>query len=92
MTDDSIASKLPDADMQGAPKAMLRASLRAREIARQTNTPIVVMRGGVLVEEFVDAAVEAEWAAEIRRRIAALDAGAPTIPWSEARKKIASGW
>lgn len=90
MTDDSIASKLPDADMQGAPKAMLRASLRAREIARRTNTPIVVMREGALVEEIVDAVAEAEWAAEIRRRIAALDAGAPTMPWDEARKRIAS--
>ncbi len=50
---DSMVSKLPDADMQGAPKAMLRAALRAREIARQTNTPLAVMRDGVLVEEYV---------------------------------------
>ena len=50
---DSMVSTLPDADMQGAPKAMLRAALRAREIARQTNTPLAVMRDGVLVEEYV---------------------------------------
>ena len=50
---DSMVSKLPDADMQGAPKAMLRAALRAREIALQTNTPLAVMRDGVLVEEYV---------------------------------------
>lgn len=50
---DSMVSKLPDADMQGAPRAMLRAALRAREIARQTNTPLAVMRDGVLVEEYV---------------------------------------
>lgn len=50
---DSMVSKLPDADMQAAPKAMLRAAQRAREIARQTNTPLVLMRDGVLVEEFV---------------------------------------
>lgn len=50
---DSMVSKLPDADMQGAPKAMLRAALRAREIAWQTNTPLAVMRDGVLVEEYV---------------------------------------
>ncbi|MBL8380701.1 MAG: addiction module protein [Burkholderiales bacterium] len=37
----------------------------------------------------VDADAEAQWAAEIRRRIAALDAGAPTTPWDEARKVIA---
>lgn len=50
---DSMVSKLPDADMQAAPKAMLRAAQRAREIARQTNTPLVLIRDGVLVEEFV---------------------------------------
>lgn len=48
-----IISRLPDADMQAAPKAMLRAALRAREIARQTNTPLVLIRDGVLVEEYV---------------------------------------
>lgn len=50
---DSMVSTLPDADMQAAPKALLRAALRAREIARQTNTPLVLVRDGVLVEEFV---------------------------------------
>lgn len=50
---DAMDSKLPDADMQAAPKAMLRAALRAREIARQTNTPLAVIRDGVLVEEYV---------------------------------------
>ena len=50
---DPMVSKLPDADMQAAPKAMLRAAQRAREIARQTNTPLVLIRDGVLVEEFV---------------------------------------
>ena len=39
----------------------------------------------------VDADAEAQWAVEIRRRIAALDAGAPTTPWAEARKTIAVG-
>ena len=63
--------------------------LRAPEFARQTDAPIVVMRDGVLAELFVDAFAEAEWAAEIRRRIAKLDAGAPTIPWEDARKRIA---
>ncbi len=47
------------------------------------------MRDGALAELFVDAFAEAEWAAEIRRRIAKLDAGAPTIPWEDARKRIA---
>ena len=48
-----LQSKLPNADMQGAPKALLRAARRAREIARQTGTAIVIVRDGVLVEETV---------------------------------------
>lgn len=51
---------LPDADMQAAPKAMLRAAKRAREIARQTNIPLVLIRDGVLVEEFVTDAPAAD--------------------------------
>ena len=39
--------------MQAAPRALLRAARRAREIARQTNTAIVLMRDGKLVEEKV---------------------------------------
>ena len=45
-----LVSKLPDADMQAAPAALLRAGRRAREIARQTGTAVVVMRDGKLVE------------------------------------------
>jgi hypothetical protein len=37
--------------MQAAPRALLRAAQRAREIARQTGTKIVFVRDGVLVEE-----------------------------------------
>lgn len=48
---ETLVSKLPDADMQAAPAALLRAGLRAREIARQTDTAVVVMRNGRLVEE-----------------------------------------
>ncbi len=46
-----LESKLPNADMQAAPRALLRAAARAREIARTTNTAIVIIRDGVLVEE-----------------------------------------
>ncbi len=49
-----MVSKLPDADMQGALAALLRAAKRAREIARQTGTAIVVMRDGKLIEEKCD--------------------------------------
>ena len=48
---ETLVSKLPDADMQAAPAALLRAGLRAREIARQTDTAVVVMRDGRIVEE-----------------------------------------
>ena len=48
-----LESKLPNADMQAAPAALLRAARRAREIARQTNTAIVIVRDGKLVEERV---------------------------------------
>lgn len=44
-------SRLPDSDMQAAPAALLRAARRAREIARQTGTAVVVMRDGKLVKE-----------------------------------------
>ena len=47
-------SQLPDADMQGADAALLRAAERAREVARQTGTAIVIVRDGVLVEERCD--------------------------------------
>jgi hypothetical protein len=53
-------SKLPDADMQSAPKALLRAARRAREIARRTGTPIVVRREGKLIEQVVRADEEHE--------------------------------
>ena len=46
----NLESKLPNADMQAAPRALLRASFRAREIARQTKTPLVVVIDGVLRE------------------------------------------
>ncbi len=55
-----LVSKLPDADMQAAPKALLRAAQRARDIARQTNTPLVLIRDGVLVEEFASDAKPVE--------------------------------
>ncbi len=46
-----LESKLPNADMQAAPRALLRAARRARQIAHQTNTAIVIVRNGKLVEE-----------------------------------------
>jgi hypothetical protein len=50
---DELRSSLPDPDMQAAPRALLRAAQRAREIARQTGTPLVIVRDGVIVYEDV---------------------------------------
>jgi hypothetical protein len=57
-----LKSRLPDPDMQAAPAALLRAARRAREIARQTNTAIVIVRDGKLVEEIVTDADLASYA------------------------------
>jgi len=46
-----MISKLPDPDMQAAPKALLRAALRARETAQKTGTAVVVIRDRILIEE-----------------------------------------
>ena len=48
-------SHLPDADMQAVPRALTRAALRAREIARQTGTELVV-RDGIAGEDQDDRA------------------------------------
>jgi hypothetical protein len=41
-------------------RALLRAAKRAREIARETGTPLIIVRDGVLVEEWVTNDDEAE--------------------------------
>lgn len=41
---------LPDADMQSASRGLLRAAQRAREVARATRTPLVIVIDGVLTE------------------------------------------
>ena len=45
-----LESKLPDAVMQAAPGALRRAAGRARDLARQTGTKLVIVRNGVLME------------------------------------------
>jgi hypothetical protein len=39
-----------NADMEAVPRALVRAARRAREIARQTGTPLVIVHDGVLIE------------------------------------------
>jgi len=46
-------SHLEDNDMQAVPVALARASQRAREIAAQTGTPLIVVKDGKLIEEMV---------------------------------------
>lgn len=47
---DNLRSTLDNADMQAAPKALLRAAKRAREVARRTGTRLVVVHAGALRE------------------------------------------
>ena len=49
-----LESRLPDPDMQEAPRALLRAARLAREIAKRMGTGVVVVRDGVMVEESPD--------------------------------------
>lgn len=52
MKSESIAD---DPDMQKATTALIRAAKRARQIAQQTGTAIVVVRDGELVREIPQA-------------------------------------
>jgi hypothetical protein len=47
---DNLRSTLDNPDMQAAPKALIRAAKRAREIARRTGTRLIVVHRGVLRE------------------------------------------
>jgi hypothetical protein len=44
-------SRLPDADMQAVPAALVRAAQRAQELAARTGTPLVVTQHGKLIEK-----------------------------------------
>ena len=46
--------KVTDADLEKVEVALRRAALRAREVARQTGTPLVVYKNGRIVKELVD--------------------------------------
>jgi hypothetical protein len=46
-----LVSNLDDQDMQRAPAALLRAAKRARQLAQETGTELVVVRNGKLVRE-----------------------------------------
>jgi hypothetical protein len=48
-------SEIQDADIQNSFAALKRAAKRAREIAIQTGTPLIIVRNGKLVKEFPQA-------------------------------------
>jgi hypothetical protein len=48
-----LQAKSLSPDAQDALRALLRAARRAREIAYQTKTPLVIVRDGILVQEYV---------------------------------------
>ena len=50
-----LISQLSDPDMQAAPAALLRAAIRARELAARTGTPLIVSENGQVVERAVNA-------------------------------------
>lgn len=66
---DSVESKSANDDMEGVLPALLRAARRAREVARQTNTAIVIVEDGVIIEERVTE-VDAEMAPVVARSLA----------------------
>lgn len=67
------------------PKALLSEALRLTPEERAALAGELIQS----LETEVDADAEAAWAAEIRARLARVDAGdATTISWSEARQRI----
>jgi putative addiction module component (TIGR02574 family) len=67
------------------PKALLSEALRLTPEERAALAGELIQS----LEFEVDADAEAAWSAEIRSRLALLDAGqATTVPWAEARRRI----
>lgn len=64
-----------DADLRLSERALLRAAQRARELAMQTGTELVVSRNGVIERIRPDQEIDALWVEEAKRRLAAYRAG-----------------
>ena len=64
-----------DEDLRGSLPAMLRAAQRARELAIQTGTELVVSRNGVVERIRPDEEIDALWIEEAQRRLAAYRRG-----------------
>ena len=52
-------AKLQCAPLSGVAEALRRAALRARELAQQTHTPVVVYRNGKVQSQIPDASAPA---------------------------------
>ena len=64
-----------DEDLRDSLPAMLRAARRARELAMQTGTELVVSRNGVIERIRPDEEIDALWVEEAQRRLAAYRRG-----------------
>ncbi len=48
-----MKTAIRDKDLQGVEKALRRAGTRARKIAEQTNTPLVIYKDGKVIKQKV---------------------------------------
>ena len=49
-----MKAEIRDKDLQGVEKALRRAGTRAKKIAEQTNTPLVIYKDGKIIKKKVD--------------------------------------
>lgn len=48
-----MKAEILDKDFQGVEEALRRAGIRARKIAEQTNTPLVILKDGQIIKKKV---------------------------------------
>lgn len=48
-----MKTEIRDKDLQGVEEALLRAGTRARKIAEQTNTPLIILQDGQIIKKKV---------------------------------------
>lgn len=46
-----MKTEIRDKDLQGAEAALLRAGTKARKIAEQTNTPLIIYKDGQIIKK-----------------------------------------
>ncbi len=55
-----MKTAIRDKDLQGVEKALRRAGTRARKIAEQTNTPLIIYKDGQVIKKKVGKGQKAE--------------------------------